>query len=271
MTASFYKYCLGSAIQPLTMLAATVAGLARYIRASVEPIRPGKLRLVLVMQTSQGMREFMESLELMPVRVRITSILKKAIFSGEYHSGDELSLTEVAARLGVSRTPVREAFQALAAEGLITLRMNKGAVVNTIDRKFIRDNFEMRILLEAEAAARAAANGMDISELLERLYEMRDHFDMMEQRDYETLNQDIHMGIWTAADNQKLKHYLMELWNGPSTGHSIREDSLHYKNSTFEHISILHFIRDRQSEQARRAMVQHISRSMDNILKNFPA
>ena len=55
----------------------------------------------------------MESVELLPARIRITSILKKALFSGEYKSGDELSLTEIAGKLGVSRTPVREAFQAL--------------------------------------------------------------------------------------------------------------------------------------------------------------
>lgn len=85
----------------------------------------------------------MESLELMPTRIRITSILKKAIFSGEIKSGDELSLTDVAGKLGVSRTPVREAFQTLASEGLITLRMNKGAIVNQIDEKFIKDIFEM--------------------------------------------------------------------------------------------------------------------------------
>ena len=103
----------------------------------------------------------MESLKMMPARIRIASILKKAIYSGEYKSGDELSLTGVAEQLGISRTPVREAFQTLEAEGLITLRMNKGAIVNAIDRKFVRDNFEMRILLESEAAARAAQRGMD--------------------------------------------------------------------------------------------------------------
>lgn len=212
----------------------------------------------------------MEPLELMPVRTRITSILKKAIFSGEYKSGDELSLTDVASRLGVSRTPVREAFQTLEAEGLITLRMNKGAIVNRIDRKFVRDNFEIRILLESEAASRAALNRMDVDSLLQRLYHMREHFDALNREDYETLNQDIHMGIWNAADNQKLKLYLLGLWNGPSTGHSVSEKLTHYQNSTYEHISLLHFIRDCQPEEARKAMVQHITRSMDNILKLYP-
>ena len=92
----------------------------------------------------------------MPVRVQITAILRKALFSGEYKSGDELSLTETAERLGVSRPPVREAFQTLEAEGLIELRMNRGAIVKTIDEKYITDHYEMRILLESEAAKRAA-------------------------------------------------------------------------------------------------------------------
>lgn len=212
----------------------------------------------------------MDSLELMPARVRISSILKKAIYTGEYQSGDELSLTEISARLGVSRTPVREAFLKLESEGLITLRMNKGAIVNQIGRKFIQDHFEMRILLESEAAARAAANGMDTDQLLERLYSMRDHFDVLNKNDYEALNQDIHMAIWNAANNQKLKTYLMELWNGPSTGANSPEELLHYKNSTFEHISILQAIRDQMPEDARKAMIQHISRSEENILKKYP-
>ena len=119
----------------------------------------------------------MESMELLPARVRITAILKKALFSGEYKSGDELSLTDIAAKLGVSRTPVREAFQALEAEGLIELRMNKGAIVKPIDEKYITDHYEMRILLESEAAARAAKNGMpDADPLILRNSESLQHW-----------------------------------------------------------------------------------------------
>ena len=213
----------------------------------------------------------MDALELMPIRVRITSILKKAIYTGEYHSGDELSLSDVAAQLGVSRTPVREAFQALEAEGLITLRMNRGAIVNNIDRKFIADIFDMRVLLESEAAARAAANGMATAELLERLFELRDHLDTLNRADYEALNQDLHMAIWTAADNHKLKSYLLELWNGPSTGRGGDEAAAHYRESTFEHIAILQAIRDGKAEEARSAMARHIARSRENILKRYPA
>ncbi|MBQ6385710.1 MAG: GntR family transcriptional regulator [Lachnospiraceae bacterium] len=213
----------------------------------------------------------MESLKMMPVRVRITSILKKAIYSGEYKSGDELSLTGIAEQLGISRTPVREAFQALEAEGLITLRMNKGAIVNAIDRKFVSDQFEMRILLESEAAARAAERGMETEPLLTQLYKLRDSgLKEVDSALYVKLNQEIHTGIWHAADNGKLLQYLQELWNGPSTGHSRPEQQLHYRDSTYEHISILESIRDRDAGGARDAMSRHISRSMENILKYYP-
>ena len=213
----------------------------------------------------------METLEIMPVRVRITAILRKAIYSGEYKSGDELSLTDVAARLGVSRTPVREAFQELEGEGLITLRMNKGAIVNNIDRKFVQDIFEMRILLEAEAARKAAENGMETEDLLRRLKDMREHMDSLDVRDYETLNQEIHQSIWRAADNHQLTAYLLELWNGPSVGRGENASAHHYQASTDEHIALLEAVRDRQPEAAEQAMRRHIGRSMENMLSHYAA
>ncbi|MBR4502646.1 MAG: GntR family transcriptional regulator [Clostridia bacterium] len=210
---------------------------------------------------------------MMPVRIRIAAILRKAIYSGEYKSGDELSLTDVAAQLGVSRTPVREAFQVLEGEGLITLRMNKGAIVNTVDRKFIRDIFEMRILLEAEAARRAAENGMDgkiLENLLERLHVLRDHIEAVDTAEYAALNRAVHQAVWQAADNHQLTAYLLQMWNGPSVGRGQDAAAHHYRNSTDEHISILEFIRDRKAEDAKKAMLRHIERSMENMLAYYP-
>ncbi len=211
----------------------------------------------------------MESMELLPARVRITSILKKALFSGEYKSGDELSLTDIAAKLGVSRTPVREAFQALEAEGLIELRMNKGAIVKPIDKKYITDHYEMRMLLESEAAARAAKNGMpDAGKLIEKLLDIQTRMESLSAQEYEELNLEVHTGIWTAADNTKLYKMLSNLWNGPSIGFTSPKLE-HYIKSTQEHIDILTYIRNRDARQAKKEMEKHTKRSMDNILKSF--
>ena len=136
----------------------------------------------------------------MPVRVQITAILRKALFSGEYKSGDELSLTETAERLGVSRTPVREAFQTLEAEGLIELRMNRGAIVKTIDEKYITDHYEMRILLESEAAKRAAQRGMpDAADYIKKLEALQSHMDSVSTEEYEELHLAVHSAIWTTS------------------------------------------------------------------------
>ena len=207
----------------------------------------------------------MEKFEIMPVRVKVTAVLKKAILSGEYRKGEELSLTDIASKLGVSRTPVREAFQALEADGLIKLRMNKGAIVQGIDEKFIRDHYEIRTLLEGEAAARAAARGMDITALLDETCTARSNQSFTDKEYYEDLNQRIHMAIWKAADNQRLYSYLMNLWNGPSIGKTTVEEN-HYKISTDEHIATLKAISDRNPEEARRIMSEHITRSMNNML-----
>ena len=225
----------------------------------------------IVYRISGGRSDFMQQIKkALPIRIEITSVLKKAIYSREYNAGDELSLTGVAEQLGVSRTPVREAFQSLAEEGLITLRMNRGAIVNNIDRKFIRDCFEMRILLESEAARRSAENGMTTEDLLTRLYAMSENAGDTDREIYEALNEDIHMRLWDSANNDRLKRYLLELWNGPSTGRSIAESSQHYIHSTAEHIAILEAVRDHKPDIARQAMTKHITRSMHNILAKYP-
>ena len=211
----------------------------------------------------------MESMEMMPARIRIASILKKALFSGEYKSGDELSLTEIAEKLGVSRTPVREAFQQLESEGLIKLRMNKGAIVNPIDEKYIRDHYEMRMLLESEAAYRAAKNGLsNVDKLLAKLKKAKENMEQLSTPDYEDLNFEVHSAIWTAADNDRLYKFLSMLWNGPSVGF-LNPKIDHYKKSTDEHIAILEAIKDGNSNEAKRMMEIHTERSMNNILKNF--
>lgn len=210
----------------------------------------------------------MDVLEIMPARVKITSILRNAILSGEFPSGSELSLTEIAGRLGVSRTPVREAFQTLEAEGLIALRMNKGAIVKPINEDFIVDHFRIRRLLEAEAVFRAAKNAMDTGPLLEMQKKAADQDGGNGKKDYEEYNQAFHTPIWKAAGGQKLYAILESLWNGPSYGRAV-DDAEHRKLSIKEHGQIARFIAKGEAEKARDVMYRHIERSMENVLKSL--
>lgn len=215
----------------------------------------------------------METIEVLPIRTRITSILRKAVLSGEFAPGQELSLSETAARLRVSRTPVREAFQSLAAEGLLELRMNRSVIVTAIDEKFIREHFEVRRLLECAAAAGAARKGMDPDQLealedLQRWAEARGS-DMTDS-EYSNYNLRLHTAFWSANGNDRLQGLLTSLWNGPSVNAHGR-DYEHQSASIREHGRILHCIRLGDIEGAQAAMSLHISRSMENILRSYQA
>lgn len=212
----------------------------------------------------------MEMIEVMPIRVRITAVLRKALLSGEFQPGQELSLTETAARLGVSRTPVREAFQSLAAEGLLELRMNRGAVVVGIDEKVIQDHFELRLLLETEAVRRAAMRRPDITALEKIQTWAEENRETMTEAEYRNYNQHFHDSLWRWADNQKLYGLLSSLWNGPSGG-NVGRDPEHERLAIREHREILEHMHRGNTEAAAAVMTAHIVRSMNNILRSFRA
>lgn len=167
----------------------------------------------------------------MPTRIRIASILRKAILSGEFKEGEELSLTDIANNLGVSRTPVREAFQILSSENLILLRMNKGAIVKGITTKTIREHFEMRSLLEGEAAVRATLRHFDVSELMESQVHIESLGENFTDDEYQSYNQNLHTSIWKAADNSKMYSTLSSLWNGSSFGKPFQPRTIRFSPS----------------------------------------
>ena len=102
-------------------------------------------------------------IQLLPARDRVAAALREAILSHQIQPGEELTLKDTAAKLGVSAMPIREAFQILEREGLIELRPNRGAVVLGITEKRIRDHYQTRAALERAAAMLVCRNGASLS------------------------------------------------------------------------------------------------------------
>lgn len=210
----------------------------------------------------------LKPIKLLPARERVASALRKAILSRELLEGDDITLEGIAAQLGVSITPVREAFQLLANEGLIRLRVNKGAVVLGVNEKTIRDHYETRAILESESAAKVCKNNIDISEIQNAYEYARKALEENDSSKYSNYNQAFHMAIWTAAGNEKIKFILSSLWNGLSMGHKVTEET--YANiSMDEHEDIMNAINNRDADLAKKLMYDHIIRSMENILTHF--
>src|SRR3954466_12275201 len=101
--------------------------------------------------------------------------LKQAILDRAYPGGALLSEGEVAAQVGVSRTPVREALLRLEAEGLVRLYPKRGALVLPVSPKEISDVLETRELVETFAAGKAPLDPALIDDLTGFLEAMREH------------------------------------------------------------------------------------------------
>src|SRR5688572_13026643 len=110
---------------------------------------------------------------------RAVSQLRERILGGEYTPGERLAEVELAEKLGVSRTPVREALRRLAAEGLVDITTNKGARVVDYPRQDLERIFEIRARVEGLSARVAAelATTADIDRLDHIATVLKDHSD----------------------------------------------------------------------------------------------
>ena len=148
--------------------------------------------------------------------------------------------------------------------------MNRGAVVTGIDEKFIRDHFELRLLLECEAVKRTVRNRGDMTKLLNLQQWAETNQNTMTEAEYRNYNQQLHMEFWKGSGNQKLYDLLSSLWNGPSGG-NVGRDPEHERISIQEHRQMLEYMGAGDAEAAGQVMAVHITRSMHNILRSFRA
>ena len=117
--------------------------------------------------------------------------LRQRIFSRELAPGDWIDEMKIADELGISRTPLREALKVLAAEGLVTMKVRRGAYVTEVSEKDLRDVYHLLALLEADAADAVActATPAELAELQalhaelagalgepERFFSLNEHF-----------------------------------------------------------------------------------------------
>lgn len=210
----------------------------------------------------------LKPIQLLPARERVASELRKAVLSRQVSEGEVLTLETVAQELGVSITPVREAFQILARDGLIDLKQNKGAVVLGINEKTIREHYQVRAALESEACILCCENASDLSAVKNCLDQADRALAGKDSRSYADYNQSFHYEIWKAAGNEKLQRMLAELWNGLSMGLKSTEEE--YANiSQQEHREICNAMEERDAGSAGKQMSKHIYRSMEDVLTRY--
>ena len=189
--------------------------------------------------------------------------LMKAIEAGEYRPGDRLREVEVAHRLSLSRTPVREALRRMEAEKIIAHRPRIGAVIRMLSQTEVVELYEMRLVLErtaAEMAAKhaAAAEVDELASLNEELADVRD-----DAAQAAAINQKFHQGIYRAARNRFLLDAARAMNNallllGPTT----LVDADRIAVVTRQHADIIKALRESDATAAGAAAAAHLETSL---------
>ena len=208
--------------------------------------------------------------EYLPLRDVVFNTLRKAILKGELKPGERLMEIALADRLGVSRTPVREALRQLELEGLVKIIPNKGAYVTGITPKDVHDIYMIRSLLEGMCARWATEH--ITPEQIEQLEEivLLSEFHLKKDKDkvvqVSDLDGKFHHVLYEASNSRIMEHTLSDFHKYVKMARML---SVGAKNraekSIEEHKAILEAIKKGDADEAERLANLHIMHVMENL------
>ena len=210
--------------------------------------------------------------EYLPLRDVVFNTLRNAILTGELSPGERLMEIKLADKLGVSRTPIREAIRKLELEGLVVITPRKGAEVANISAEDFRDVLEVRRSLEVLAISLACEKMTD--ETLALLYENIDAFkhsiDAEATSDIASVDVTFHDIIYKATGNNRL---IQILNNISEQMYRYRFEYIKNKESwnrlVEEHMNIYEAIKNRDKDLAVKSILLHIDNQERDIRKKM--
>lgn len=204
----------------------------------------------------------MKTIKRKPVVTDVSNQIRAAILEGALVPGSKIDQDELAAELGVSRLPVRQALLVLQREGLVFLDHGRGAVVSPLDVKFIADLFDCRAIIEGfVAAALAARKDFDTGPLHRIVEEGRAAAASGESR--RDLIAEFHTALYEATGNQVLIRIMNSLLDHVQRAVTFVKGTggLRSQIDTWEeHAQILEAIAARRVGRARALARSHVER-----------
>jgi len=196
--------------------------------------------------------------------------LRQRIVEGQLAPGAKLNERELSESLQVSRTPLREAIKMLAAEGLVELLPNRGAVVAQMSVQDVVDTFELIAGLEGQSGELAAARISDaqLAEIRALHYEMLAAFTRRDLATYYRLNALIHSHINAAAGNRVLTQTWANV-NARLQALRFRSnfDEAKWQRAMKEHDRMVELLAARDAAALRALMVAHLLNKRDAVLE----
>jgi DNA-binding GntR family transcriptional regulator len=184
-----------------------------------------------------------------------------SIVNGEIKSGTPLKSTQLARQFGLSRTPVVQALQRLAADGIVALEKNKRAVVRPGAENWLVEIHELRELLEPAAAARAAERitADDVATLTCLAEQARPHSHARWQSAAQEFDFALHLTVADRSGNFALAQALRKIWAFKRISYlAAPEQAATLEQGYAEHLNLLAALSARDGETARAAMLFHL-------------
>jgi len=207
-----------------------------------------------------------------PLREVIFNTLREAIIIGELKPGERLMEVQLAEKMGVSRTPVREAIRKLELEGLVDMVPRKGAHVADLSVKDIMDVLEVRASLDGLATALSASRITE-DELKELKHVQTQFISYVEKDNLNgSIKKDVefHDIIYKSSRNDRLIQIINNLREQVLRFRVIYlKDFSSSKEIIKEHAEILEAISSRNPEAAQKTAQKHIKNQEETIIKSI--
>ena len=194
----------------------------------------------------------------------VAELLRQRIFSRELEPGSWIDELKIAEEYGISRTPLREALKVLAAEGLVTMKVRRGAYVTEVSDKDLADVYHLLALLESDAAGVVAsrATEAELAELKALHSELKA---AVKKRDeFFAINERFHMRILEIADNRWRQQMVADLRKVMKLN---RHNSLlktgRLADSLAEHQAVMDALLARDPELTRARMQAHFQNGLE--------
>lgn len=204
-------------------------------------------------------------LDAMTASDSVYTSLRKMIIDRELVSGQKLSEVALTQKLGVSRTPIREALRRLAADGFVNIVPKCGARVARMKREDIEDMYELRAHLEGWAAYRAAGRitPLTAARLEEKIAEEEIIFAERDLERYIEVNRAFHMLIAEASGNKSLAEYIAQIHERTFVCMVLIETSFDFDDPTLEdHREIVRCLKAGDAETAMDLSEKHVMASL---------
>jgi len=201
---------------------------------------------------------------------QIVEGLRKAITSGRLKPGEKLKEMEISKSLGVSRSPVREAFRILQVEGLVDIVPRKGVYAHQITRKDVEDIYQLREMIEVFAGRLSAENmtDEDIAKLQKLWSKMKSMAKKEELKGYLMAGSDFHNRLIASSRNKRLEAIYYGLRNSiNSFRYIVHRTNEPMDSSIREHQAIIEALKARDKDLVEKLSREHVRKGQEKLIK----